>query len=50
MSDGTTPDVLFYLTILLAILLDLHKLNLSTLVPQGSCSVFYATRRQFTVV
>ena len=34
--------------ILLNDIMDLHMLNLGTLVTQASCSVFYATRGQFT--
>ena len=43
MGDCTTSDV-----ILLNDIMDLHMLNLGTLVTQASCSVFYATRGQFT--
>ena len=43
MSDRGTSDVLFYT-------MDLHMSSLGTLVPQGPCGVFYATRHQFTEV
>ena len=31
-------------------IMDLQMLSLGTLVPQGPCGVFYATKRQFTEV
>ena len=40
MDDRATFDVFSY------DIMDLHMWSLGTLVPEGHCHVFYATRRQ----